>query len=270
MGDLKKIFLFVKRDFSVMKGYRFSLLLNLFSVIMGIATYYFLAHLFGTKGVDILNKFGGNYFPYVIIGISLSNFLLTALNTFAGVLSSERSMGTLETIVATPTREVILFMGLSIWNFLFSSLMVILYMIIGVIVFKLDLSKANGSSFAVILLISTLVFSSLGILSASFILVFRRGNPINWLFSSVSMLVGGVYFPVDVLPSYLQFLSKLVPLTYSLEALRKAALQGQDLFELKRDFIFLSIFAVVLLPLSIISFKYALAWVKKNGSLIHY
>jgi len=122
MNYLKKIFAFVRRDFSVMKGYRFALILNLLSIVMGIATYFFLAKLFGSRGLSILEKFGGNYFPFVLIGISLSNFLLMALNTFSKSLTGERSMGTLESIVSTPTREAFIFLGLSIWSFLFSSL----------------------------------------------------------------------------------------------------------------------------------------------------
>ena len=270
MKDLLKIFAFVKRDFSVMKGYRFALVLNLVSIVMGIATYYFLARLFGSKGVNVLDKFGGHYFPYVLVGISLSNFLLTALNTFKGSLMSERAMGTLETIVSTPTREAVIFLGLSLWNFLFSSINVIIYLTVGVVVFKFDLSKADPVSSAIILIVATLVFSSLGVLSASFILIFKRGNPITWLFSSVSVLVGGVYFPVEILPKYLQTLSKFVPLTYALEALRKSIIQGQNILNLKEEILILSLFALILIPLSAVSFRYALSWVKKNGSLIHY
>ena len=270
MNEFKKIFAFIRRDFTVMKGYRFSLVLNLFSIVMGIATYYFLAHLFGQTGIDVLNKFGGKYFPYVLVGISLSNFLLTALNTFSSSLNGERSMGTLETIVSTPTREALIFLGLSIWSFFFSSLMVILYMALGVIIFKFDVRQINFSSSIITLILSTLVFSSLGILSSSFILIFKKGNPITWLFSSVSVLVGGVYFPVEILPNWLQILSKMVPLTYSLDALRKTIIQGKGIADLHTELTVLLGFAAILLPLSIFAFRYSISWVKKNGSLIHY
>ncbi len=253
-----------------MKGYRFALLLNIVSIVMGIATYYFLARLFGIKSIEMLNKFGGKYFPFVLIGISISNFLLTALGTFSGSLRGERSMGTLETIVSTPTKEALIFLGLSIWSFLFSSVNVIVYLLIGVVIFKFDFSKIDIVSSGIILLLSTIVFSSLGVLSSSFIMVFKRGNPITWLFSSVSVLVGGVYFPVELLPKSLQMLSKFVPLTYSLSALRKTIIQGYNVLQLKNEIFFLLIFALTLLPLSVISFKYALNWVKRNGSLIHY
>jgi len=270
MKDFLKVFAFIKRDFTTIKSYRFAFLLNLFSIIMGIATFYFLSRLFGEKGSEILHNFGGRYFPFVLIGIALSNFLLTALNIFSRSIMDERAMGTLETIVATPTREGVIFLGLSLWNFFLASLMVVVYMTIGVLIFKFDLSRINILSSAVTLFLATIAFSSLGILSSSFIMIFKRGNPINWLFSSVSVLAGGVYFPVEILPNWLQIISKFVPLTYALNALRKSIIQGENIFELNEEITFLFIFAIVLLPISIISFRFALRWVKRNGSLIHY
>ena len=267
--DLLKVWVFIKKDLLVLKGNRFSLILNILSLVMGIASYFFLGKLFGPKGVTALKNYGSQYFPFVLIGISLSNFLLTALNTFSGTLQQERSRGTLSTIVVTPTREHVLFFGLSMWSFILSSLMVIVYLVIGIVFFKMDLSKIDIVSTCIVLFLSVVVFSSLGILSASFIMVFRRGNPITWLFSSVSVLLGGVYYPVTMLPKILQVVSKFIPLTYSLSALRRAIIQGQNILQLKSEILILLVFALILLPLSLVCLRYAERLVKKHGSLLH-
>jgi ABC-2 type transport system permease protein len=122
----------------------------------------------------------------------------------------------------------------------------------------------------VVLSLTVLTLSGIGILSACFIMVFKRGSPINFLFGSLSSLLGGVYYPVEVLPGWLQTLARLFPLTYSLEAMRRALLAGAGLAKLGLQIAVLSGFAVALLPLSLIAFRQAVQQAKRDGSLTHF
>ncbi len=67
-----------------------------------------------------------------------------------------------------------------------------------------------------------LAFSGLGILSASYLLIFKRGNPVNWAILGLSSVVGGMMYPISVLPMWLQYVAWLTPVTYSLEGMRAA------------------------------------------------
>ena len=101
-------------------------------------------------------------------------------------------------------------------------------------------------------------------------MVIKKGNPLNWIFVNLSLLIGGVYYPVAVLPDWLEKISYLLPITYSLEGMRMALLQGSTLISLLPTIIPLVIFSTLMLPLSLGLFKYAVNRAKIEGSLIQY
>ena len=63
-------------------------------------------------------------------------------------------------------------------------------------------------------------------------MIFKRGNPIVWLFGGLSWLLGGVLYPVSVLPWWLSRASALLPITYTIEGLRAALLREAPWSEL--------------------------------------
>ena len=146
----------------------------------------------------------------------------------------------------------------------------IVYLLLGVFVFGVNFGNANYLGAVVILLLTITSFSSIGILSASFIMIFKRGDPITWLITSLSWLLGGVFYPIEVLPSWLEKLSYLLPITYSLEGMRLALLQGSSINDLAQNIFALSIFSIVFIPVSIFAFSKAIRRAKIDGSLAQY
>ena len=90
------------------------------------------------------------------------------------------------------------------------------------------------------------------------------------LFMSTSELFGGVLFPIAVLPAWLQKISYILPITYSLNGMRHALLQGYSLHALAPDITALIVFSVVLVPLGLLAFKYAVKKAKRDGTLVQY
>ncbi|MGH9756734.1 MAG: ABC transporter permease, partial [Candidatus Acidiferrales bacterium] len=82
-------------------------------------------------------------------------------------------------------------------------------------------------------------------------------------------LVGGMMYPISVLPLPLQWVARLIPVTYSLEGMRAALLQGSGWGGLWPSIVALLIFAGVLLPLSFSIFAWALRRTKITGTLTH-
>ena len=97
-----------------------------------------------------------------------------------------------------------------------------------------------------------------------------NSSAITWIFGTVSNLLGGVYYPVAVMPDWMQSLANLIPVTYAIRAMRLALLQGAGFEELWRDILVLGFFSVLLLPLSLIVFGYAVRLARIDGSLTHY
>ncbi|HOU11964.1 MAG TPA: ABC transporter ATP-binding protein/permease [Anaerolineae bacterium] len=266
----RKAWLFLRRDFQTQFSYRFSFVMQILGILFSVASFYFVAQLFGAQANPYLNSYGGDYFAFVLIGIAFTGYQGVALYSFSGVIQSAQSMGTLEAMLVTPTRLSTLLFGSSLWNFAFTSLRVIVYLLMGVLIFDVNLRGANLLAALVILLLTILSLSSIGILSACFIIVFKQGNPLNFVIGSVSSLLSGVYYPVAVLPVWLQVVAKVYPLTYTLDAMRRALLTGASALELLPEIGVLAGFSLVLLPLSLLAFREAVKQARRDGSLTQF
>jgi len=267
---LTKILAFIKRDFLISKSYKLMFILNWGGIITTTLTFYFISKLFGKVVNPYMAKYGTEYFPFVIIGIAFSTYLYTALSSFSYNLRTEQMTGTLEMLLLTPTRVRTLIIGMSLWDFVFASSRVLGYLLIGVFFLGIDINKINIPASILVLILTIICFSSLGIISAAIIMLFKEGRPISWFVSTFASLFGGTYFPIEVLPVQLRYLSYLLPITYSLRAFRYTILKGYSILDIKTDLLALVIYSLILLPVSILIFKFSLKRAKMHGSLAYY
>jgi ABC-2 type transport system permease protein len=271
---LRKPIAFLRKDFLMEISYRFSFFLQFGGIFFSVVMFYFVSELIGSAPTvqQSLSRYGGNYFSFVLIGIAFSNFLSVGLGSFSTSIRGEQMMGTLEAMLVTPTRLPTIILSSSQWSFAFTSLRVGIYLLLGGLLFGVDFGNARVLPALTALLLTVIAFSSLGIISASFIMTFKRGDPMAWIISTSSTLVGGVYYPITILPDWLQGLSYLFPITYSLDAIRLSLLQGQGFgsSDVTRDLLALVVFSVVTLPISLLVFRYAVRRAKKDSSLAYY
>lgn len=261
---------FLKRDFSLALSYRASFVLQFLGIFFSVATFYFLSQLFGDAVSSQLEEYGGDYFAFVLLGLAFSGYMTLALSSFAASIREGQMMGTLEIMLLSPTRFSTILLSSSIWSYLFTTLRVAVYLLVGTLVFGVSLGQANLLTALVILVLSIASFSGLGILSAAFILWLKKGDPIAWAFGGVSTLLAGVYYPISVLPDWLEPLSHFLPLTYALDGMRLAMLQGASLYEVRSDILALLGFTLVLTPLTLLLSRQALKRAKMDGSLAQY
>ena len=267
---LKRTLAFLKKDFLIESSYKLSFLLNIFAVLVSILTYFFIDKLFGHRVVSHLEEFGVNYFSYVLLSMAFFSYIGVGLGSFSSRIRSEQIQGTLEALLLTPTKISIILLSLALWNLCFATLNVVIYILAGIFLFNINFTNVNLLSTLVILILTITSFSGLGILSASFIMVFKRGNPVGWVINSLQGLIGGVYFPITVMPVWLQFLARFFPITYAIRAIELAVYRGFGLSQLGEEIGFLLLFSCLLLPLSFASFKYALKKARQQGSLLQY
>ncbi len=267
---LKKPFAFIYKDFIHSANYKFAFLAQWFGIFFASLTFFFLSKLFGSAVTPYLKPYGGDYFSFVLIGIAFASYLRVSLGSFSRCISEAQVLGTLEALLVTQTRIPTIIISSSLYSFLITSVRVIVFLLLGALFFGLRITDANYIGALVILLLTIISFSSLGIVSASFIMVLKKGDPLTWVFSNVSWLLGGVFYPVAVLPGWLQKISYLLPITYALEGMRLALLKGYTMAGLMPSIIPLLVFSIVMLPISLSMFKFAVKKAKMDGSLIQY
>lgn len=267
---LKKALAFLKKDFLLESSYRLSFVSNIFVVAISVLSYFFIDKLFGYKMVESLEEFGVNYFSYVLLSMAFFSYVGLGMGSFASQIHSEQTQGTLEAILLTPTKISTLLVSMALWNLVNAAVEMAVYLILGICVFQINFAHVNILSTLLILLLTIASFSGLGILCASFTLIFKRGNPLSWIISNAEGLISGVYFPVTILPGWLQFLAQGLPITHAIRAIELAVYRNYTIIQLKKEIIFLSFFSLFLLPLSFAVFNYSLKKARKDGSLIQF
>lgn len=266
----RKIAALFFRDLAVARSYRFAFVLQLFDSLLGVAAFYYLSRFIQSPQLAQSLPQGGTYFSFALVGFAFFDYLGVALNAFDQSLEEARQNGTLEYLLITQTSLPVILAGSAIYPFALLSLRTVVYLRWGVALFGFPAAQANWLGAAVVLAVSVLAFTGLGVLSASYMLLFKRGNPVKWLLLGVSGLVSGMMYPVSVLPRPLQWMGRLVPVTYSLEGMRAAILGHASMAALWPVIGDLLAFAAVLLPFSFAVFSWALRRTKVTGTLTHF
>jgi len=270
MNITRTIAAFIRRDFLAEKSYRLSFALGALATLANLAVFYFIGRLFGDGLAPQLEPYGTGYFTYVFTAMAFFGYIGTGAGSYAGRLRLEQTQGTLEAALSTPLGVIPFLASMSAWNFLFATFELFIYALAGIFIFKLDFSGANWPAAALVFTLSAACFAALGILSSCFVILFKRGNPLAWVLNNFEGLLGGVYFPVAVLPGWLAAISNLLPVTYAVRAFQLAMHKGAALSEIKGDLLVLFIFNLVLIPASAWLFSLAVKRARKTGTLGEY
>ncbi len=270
---MRKAYAFFLRDFLTEISYPVAFVFQFGGVVFSSALFYFLAQALGGAASPYLSAYGGDYFAFVLIGIAFGSYFGAGLQSFARALREAQTTGTLEAMLMTPTRVSLVIVASALWDYCFTTLRVVLYLATGIVLFGLRFHDANYLGALLALLLSIISFSSFGIGAASFVMLFKRGDPITSLLASGVNLLGGVFFPVEIFAAHAPWLlplSQLLPLTYALHAMRLALLQHASLADLAPDLAALALFAAVLLPVSLLVFRWTVDRARLDGSLTHF
>jgi ABC-2 type transport system permease protein len=267
---LRKVWAFVRRDFLQMASYRTNFVFSMIGILFSSLTFYFFSLLFGGKPIAALAPYGGQYFPFALVGIAFYQFLGTGIGALSESIGRAQTTGTLEALLVTPTSLTTVIFSSTIFAFLFSAARVVVFLVVGVVVFGVDLSRANVPAALFVLGLSTVNFIAIGMLSASWIMVFKGGSPTGFVFGGVSGLLGGVLFPQSVMYPWMRPLAFALPITHALEAMRRSVLLGEGLADLWQPIAALVVFTVILLPAGVVAFSLAVKRAKRTGSLVQY
>jgi ABC-2 type transport system permease protein len=266
---LRDLLLFFVRDLQIASTYRSPFILEAIEALFAAAMFYYVARFVDSPELRQSLPQGNTYFAYSLVGFLFFDYLNAALDTFERSLQEARDGGTLESLLVTQVSLPVVLTGSALYPFVATTLRIAVYVAWGALLFGFPLRFTNWLSVAVVLIATLLAFSGLGIFSASYLLLFKRGNPARWFVVGVSSIVGGMLFPVSILPAWLQFVARLNPVTYALDAMRAALLDGANLFAIAKPLLLLLFFAAILLPASAATFSWALRRTKMTGTLTH-
>lgn len=253
----------IRRDYLVARSYRVAFVLDVGFGVVSLFIYFFISRTFDDATAGGL---GGapSYFAFAAVGVALSLVVQVASSRLAQRLREEQLTGALEMLVAQPVASSEMSLGLAGFHFLFAALRAVVYLLIAGLFLSADLSRADWMGFVAVLAAATLAMAAIGIALAAVVLVLKRAELLVALVAMALALVGGAYFPVDVLPGWLQPLANVLPTTFAFDGVRAALYRGEGWATPTLE---LLAFTAVALPLAILVFGAALDLARRLGSL---
>lgn len=215
----------------------------------------------------------------LILGVLLWSFLSSLFNDIANSISYERWEGTLEYTFMAPVSRLVHLSGVSFFAACFAALRAIV-VVGGLMLFMpLSFAGANVPGLLLVLAVSSLAFAGLGLMAAILpVMSPEHGSQATSIFQGVLLLVSGVYYPVEVLPHWLQPFAVISPATYALSASRKllgvfhpesthSHLVGSSIASVLPELGKLVLMGIVLIPVGLYVFHVAEQWAKRAGKL---
>ncbi|HIH00604.1 TPA: ABC-2 transporter permease [Thermoplasmata archaeon] len=166
----------------------------------------------------------------------------------------ERTNGTLDRLLTTPVTEGEIVGGYALAFGLVALIQSTVILLAAVILFRIEIV---GNPLLLLLVIFLLGIGSQGL---GFILSSNAKNEFQAvqfmpLILFPSILLAGVFWPLEAVPSLLRPVSYFIPLTYAVDACRSIMIRGWGVAEVWPQLLILAVIAVVLLILSAYSLK---------------
>lgn len=256
----------IRRDYVIARSYRIAFFLDLGFGVLNLVIYYFISKTFGSQPTSNLDG-APSYFAFVALGISVMVVMEAASIGLANRIREEQLTGTLEALVTQPIRADELAFGLTGYPFLFAMTRAAFYVLISALFLGVDVGRTDWLGFTLLLLVTGLALGAVGIFLGAVVLVVKRARVVASLITFGLGFLGGAYFPLSVLPRWLQPLGKIAPTRFAFDGLRAAVFRGDGWGD---DLVALVVFSAVALPVAVWIFASALRAVRRSGSLLQY
>jgi ABC-2 type transport system permease protein len=267
---IRKAFAFIRRDFQIESSYKMSFFMNMVDSMMVLIFFYFLDQLISRGESRYLDRYGGNFLSFTVIGLAFARYFQLTLRMFSESIRTAQLSGCLEAMLSSQTDALTIVLMSSLYGLLSGAVQPLLILGAGGLILGVDLSHINLPATMLVLAFSVLTFVAFGVFSAATILWLKKGDPLAWVLGGMGTMLGGAYFPIDVLPQWLRQVSFLIPITYSLDALRLTILKGYSLDLVAQPLLILALMAVILLPASLAVFAATVRKGRIEGTLMQY
>lgn len=166
-----------------------------------------------------------NYFEFVAPGIMAMTIMMAAMTGLAGSISRERELGTLDGIISAPISRLSIILGKSFAQVVRGLLQALLTLILTVVFFGVVVHGSYGI-LVLLLLLTVFSFIGIGIMISALASQQETATTIMMTLTFPMLFLSGALFPVQQMPVVMQWISKVLPLTYAVEALRKCVVLG--------------------------------------------
>jgi ABC-2 type transport system permease protein len=268
-GQIGLAYAFVEREIALSKRYwAWEIVWLVYGVVTSLSVAYIGLAAPAISGGQVDEAAISRFVLYLLVGTIAWRFLGIIFENIGEVIAWERWEGTIEYTFMSPVPRLTHLLGMCAATLVRALAFSIAILGCVTLFVPVDLSHANVVSAIVLLAVGALAFIGLGIASAAFPLMWtEKGLQMAYIVQAVVLLVSGVYYPVSVLPAWMQVLSTISPATYVIRGMRSALMDGADLASLWPEVWPALVVGVISIPLGLRLFVAVERYAKRTGRL---
>jgi ABC-2 type transport system permease protein len=255
----------VRRDLHVFLSYRTRLVSQVMTSVFSLTLFYYVSRMITVNGFGSPDE----YFGFVVVGIALVSVLYSCFS-ISETVRGELIAGTFERMLLSPFGGVRGVLAMTVFPLAYAFVLAAITLGLGCVVFGLQLHWATVPFSIPAMVLALLAFLPFGIFFSALTIATKQGSVgTSWVIALIS-IVGGLYFPVSLLPGWAQVAAEVQPFTPATEMLRHLLVGSPLSTPLAMAVAKVAAFAVVLLPASLYVLHRAIRFGQRRGTIIEY
>jgi ABC-2 type transport system permease protein len=204
----------------------------------------------------------------LLVGAVVWAYLGIIFEILTETVAWERWEGTIEYTFMAPLSRPIHLFGMGAFAIVYGVIRAVLLFGVVALFFDLNLSQANFAAALVVLLVASISFIGIGMMTAVLPLISpEKGTQLGFIAQGLLLVVSGVYYPVEVLPQWMEWISVISPATYALDGMRDAIIDGDGITAMGDELWPLVVIGIVSVPLGLEVFRRGERYAKRHGKL---
>jgi ABC-2 type transport system permease protein len=204
----------------------------------------------------------------LLVGAVVWAYLGIIFEILTETVAWERWEGTIEYTFMAPLSRPIHLFGMGAFSIVYGVIRAVLLFGVVALFFDLELGGADFPAALLVLVVASIPFIGIGMMTAVLPLISpEKGTQLGFIAQGILLVVSGVYYPVTVLPEWMQWIAKISPATYALDGMRDAIIEGDGISAMGDELWPLVLIGLVSIPLGLEVFRRGERYAKRHGKL---
>jgi ABC-2 type transport system permease protein len=255
-----------KRDLILFSTYRMRFITTFVTSAVSLTLFYYISRLVNSSRIGSPD----DYYAFVVVGLVVLGVLTSVLSTPVLTLRQELVAGTFERMVLSPFGAVRCIVSLMIFPVLLATVLGIFTVGFAALVFDLSLRWDTAALGIPVVAMGAAAFAPFGLLMAAGVMLFKQTSAGATFVITGLAVVAGVYFPVALLPDWVQWVSEVQPFTPVVDLTRNLLVGTPLRSSALLDVIKLVAFPAVMLPLAAAALQAAARRSRRLGTIMEY
>ncbi len=195
-----------------------------------------------------------NYFNFLAPGLMIMVVMMSVMTGIPEAISKEKEMGTFDGMLSAPISQISVIIGKTAALCTRGFIQCVIILAIAILLFGVTI-QGNILLAFFMLLLGIFSFIGIGIMAISMSGDQASSTMIVNLLMFPMMFLGGIFYPIQQMPWFMQAISQVIPLTYAADAMRKIMLLNASIGDVTTQIVILVAFGIVTMAIAVPLFR---------------